>query len=142
MIANLWSIWIVFFCVFFCDIIMVNHFLNWFIILIHLISFFVHYFIICSICICFYWINWLYSFIIISTQCSCVNFFGKYIMFLASKSLLWFLRLVYYFSWIFYIFSNTICKNVSKSLKYTHERNHLIVILRPAVCKFTKDWTP
>ena len=38
MIRNLWPIWIMFFYVFFCNIIKVNHFLYRFIILLHLIS--------------------------------------------------------------------------------------------------------
>ena len=38
MIMNLWPIWIMFFYVFFCNIIEVNHFLYCFIILLHLIS--------------------------------------------------------------------------------------------------------
>ena len=38
MIKNVWPIWIMFFSVFFCNIIKVNHFLYDFIILLHLIS--------------------------------------------------------------------------------------------------------
>ena len=38
MINNLWSIWIIFFCFFFCNIIKFNHFLYLFITLLHLIS--------------------------------------------------------------------------------------------------------
>ena len=45
----------------------------------------------------FYWIKWLHSFTIITTQWNLVNFFNNYIMFLTSKSLLWFLILIFLF---------------------------------------------
>ena len=39
-----------------------------------------------SIYLCFYWIYWLYSFTILSTQCNLSNFFSEHVMFLVSKS--------------------------------------------------------
>ena len=51
----------------------------------------------CSICICFYQINWLHSFIIIWTEGNLVKFFSQNIMLFTFKSLL-------YFLWILYVF--------------------------------------
>ena len=78
----MWQIWILFLWCLLFNIIIVNHFSYHFIIFILLISFFCVLFLICSRCICFYWIYWLYLFIIVSTQWSLVNFFSKNIMFL------------------------------------------------------------
>ena len=92
MIKNLWPIHIIFMFSF------VTHhswsffwfFLCWY------TSFllFWYYFIICSVCICFswidWWIDWLHSLTVNSSQCNLVNFFSKYIMFFNSKYLLWF----------------------------------------------------
>ena len=80
---------------FLCNIIKVNHFL--YCSIINLISsFFMYYFLACSLC--FYWIDWWYSCIIVSTHCDLINFFSDYNMLLVSESFIWygFLQVVYF----------------------------------------------
>ena len=84
------------FCFFFCKTIKVNHFLDFQMTLLHLIS--------CSQIINLFLFNMLRS-----LECSVVNFFPKYIMFLTSKALLDFnINLLF--------FMNSICFSLKLSM--------------------------
>ena len=64
------------FYTFFCNAIKINDFCI--ILLCCSIWFYIQdFFFTCSIYTCFYWVDGLYSFIIVSTQCNLVNFFSK-----------------------------------------------------------------
>ena len=100
MIKNFRPPWIKLFYVFFYKNIIVNHFLYFFIILTHWIYSIFYIVFVCSICICFYWMCWLYSFTDVSTQCILINFICKYIV---SEYLLIF-NINQFFLWNFYDF--------------------------------------
>ena len=108
MFRNVLPIWIMFIFVFFCKIIKVNHFLDFQMTLLHLIS--------CSQIMNLFLFN-----VLRSLECSVVNFFSKYIMFLTSKALLDFnINLL--------LFMNSICFSLKLSMLTYITINYLIFL--------------
>ena len=108
MFRNVLPIWIMFIFVFFCKIIKVNHFLDFQMTLLHLIS--------CSQIMNLFLFN-----VLSSLECSVVNFFSKYIMFLTSKALLDFnINLL--------LFMNSICFSLKLSMLTYITINYLIFL--------------